>query len=113
MHVKGYTSREVKRAKEAQRLYHSLTAQEIGELKSFIRQNMMKNNPVTTKDVNLVEAIFGKDVPTLKGKTANKKGEVVKDERIELPEELELSSKELELAIDILYVDKAKFLVGA
>ena len=45
MHVKDYTSREVKRAKEAQRLYHSLTAQEIGELKSFIRQNMMKNDP--------------------------------------------------------------------
>ena len=74
VHVEGYTPREVKCAKLARRLYHSLTAQEIGELKTFIRGNMMKNNPVTTQDVNLAEGIFGKDVPTIKGKSTNKKG---------------------------------------
>ena len=88
VHVKGYTPREVKRAKAARRLYHSLTAQEIGELKTFIRGNMMRNNPVTTHDVNLAEGLFGKDMPTIKGKSTNKKGEVIKDEQIELPEEL-------------------------
>ena len=72
----------------------------------------MKNNPVTTLDVNLAEGIFGRDVPTIKGKSTNKKGDVVKDERIELPEELALTDKNLELAIDILYVDHALFLVA-
>ena len=32
VHVEGYTPREVQRAKAVRRLYHSLTAQEIGEL---------------------------------------------------------------------------------
>ena len=36
VHIKGYTPREVQRAKAARRLYHSLTAQEVGELKAFI-----------------------------------------------------------------------------
>ena len=46
-------------------------------MKSFIRGNMMKNNPVTTTDVNLAEGIFGKDVPTMKEKSINKEGDVV------------------------------------
>ena len=57
----------------------------------------MKNNPVTTQDINLAEGIFGKDVPTIKGKGTNKKGKVITDERIELPEELDLTNKNLEL----------------
>ena len=72
-HVEGYTPREVQRAKMARRLYHSLTVQEVGELKAFIRSNMMRNNPVTTADVNLAEGIFGKDVPTIKGKAQIKR----------------------------------------
>merc|ERR1712197_122863 len=71
----------------------------------------MRNNPVTTHDVNLAEGIFGKNVPTIKGKSMNKKGDVIRNERIELPEELDLPDKNLELAIDILYVDRALFLV--
>ena len=35
-HVEGYMPREVQQAKEARRLYHSLTVQEVGEPKLFI-----------------------------------------------------------------------------
>ena len=111
VHVEGYTPREVQRAKAARWLYYSLTAQEVGELKAFICGNMMRNNPVTTHDVNLAEGTFGKDVPIIKGNSTNNKGEVIRNERIELPEELDLPDKNLELAIDILFVDRALFLV--
>ena len=41
-----------------------------------------------------------------------KKGDVVKDECIELPEEFAMTDKNLKLAIDILFVDRALFLVS-
>ena len=93
-------------------MYHSLNAPDIAELKRFIRQNIMRNCPVTTEDVILAEKIFGRDVPTLKGKSARTKSVPVKNERVELPEESQPRNKELELAIDILYINRSIFLVS-
>ena len=69
----------------------------------------MQNCPVTYKDVGLVEQIFGRDVPTLKGKSTKTKSVPIRNERIELPEELEMRDKEIELAVDLLYIDKIIF----
>ena len=80
VYVEGYTRREVERAIRARRLYHCLTAPDLRELKSFLRQNIMRNCPVTTEDVILAERIFGKDIPTLKGKSTRSKSVPIKDE---------------------------------
>ena len=68
--VEGFTRRKVLRARRTRRLYHILGAPSIGELKKCIRQNVIKNYPVVVEDINLAEMIFGRDVATLKGKTA-------------------------------------------
>lgn len=69
IYVKGYMRRKVDHAIRARRLYYSLTAPDLQEVKSFLCQNIMRNCPVTTEDVILAERIFGKDIPTLKGKS--------------------------------------------
>jgi hypothetical protein len=35
--------------------------------------NSIKNNPVTTEDIEIAEKIFGPDIPSLKGKTTCRK----------------------------------------
>jgi hypothetical protein len=37
-------------------------------MKTIIQMNVIKNNPVTTEDVNIAKKIFGPDVASLKGK---------------------------------------------
>ena len=49
------------------------------------------------KDILLAHRMFGKDVPTLKGRSTRPKPNVVVDAEIELPEEfLEKMTKDLE-----------------
>jgi hypothetical protein len=49
--------------------------------------NAIKNNPVTTEDVNIAEKIFGPDVATLKGKTTHHAPIPIIEDRIEIPRE--------------------------
>ena len=89
--IKGYTAREVMRAKKARKLYHDLNAPSISDLKVWIRANMGKNNEVTCDDVNLTEKMFKADVPTCKGKGTKPRSQVVSTtDIIELPPELKV-----------------------
>jgi hypothetical protein len=68
---KFYTKRQFQRAKRACKLLYSLGYPSINDMKAIIWMNAIKNNPVTTEDVNIAEKIFGPDVATLKGKTTH------------------------------------------
>jgi hypothetical protein len=50
--------------------------------------NAIKNNPVTTEDVDIEEKIFGPDVTTLKGKMTRRAPVPIIEDRIEIPREL-------------------------
>ena len=64
-----FTPRQFERAKIARDLFHSLGCPSLMNLKGAIHMNLIRDNPVTTKDVDLVEHIFGPDVGAVKGKT--------------------------------------------
>jgi hypothetical protein len=68
---KFYTKRQFQRAKRACKLLYSLGYPSINDMKAIIWKNAIKNNPVTTEDINIAEKIFGPDVATLKGKTTH------------------------------------------
>ena len=50
-----------------------------------IRQNTIKNCPVTVEYIEIAEKIFGPDVSTLKVRTTRKRPKVVVDDFIEIP----------------------------
>jgi hypothetical protein len=61
---KGYTQRQFEDAKRARKLYHAVGCPTIENFKLIIRQNIIKNCPVTTKDIDITEKIFGPDTST-------------------------------------------------
>ena len=81
-------------------------------LSFFICSNQAKNVEVSTEDMNLAERIFGLDVPNTKGKWVKEKPNIVSNEDIiKIPPELDLTGKEMELAVDIVYINRECFYI--
>ena len=72
----------------------------------MIRQNIIKNYPVTVEYIEIAEKIFGQDVSTLKGRKTRQRPKVVVDNFIEIPRELIDNNQELILCIDIMFINK-------
>ncbi len=79
-------------------------------LKGVIRMNMIRDNPVTTKDVDLAEQVFGPDIGTIKGKTTRRKPIPVSDHHIKIPEEMVSLHQHVTLAIDGITINSLKCL---
>ncbi|KAG7373397.1 hypothetical protein IV203_034121 [Nitzschia inconspicua] len=71
---------------------------------------MIANNPVTTKDIELAERIFGQDISALKGKTTRPKPVHVVEDYIAIPPELIESQQQITLCIDAMKVNGLWFL---
>src|SRR5210317_2332452 len=69
----GFTKRQVEDAEKARKLYYVLGCPTVQNFKHILRQNIIKNCPVTMEDVNIAEQIYGPDIATMKGKTTRKK----------------------------------------
>ena len=88
---------------------HGMSAPTYADLGKVVRMNLIKNCPVSMEDIRLAEKVFGRDVPVLKGKTVRPRSKQVnRDDLIDLPKELCI--KEVDLAIDVVYVESEAFL---
>jgi hypothetical protein len=106
----GYTQRQFEQAKRAQELYHIVGMPTIESYKALIKMNAIKNCPVMTEDVNNAKKIFGTDMSSLRGKSTMRKSTLVREDSIEIPEELILQNREIDLCIDIMYVNECGFM---
>eukprot|EP00980_Cylindrotheca_fusiformis_P012484 scaffold3071_cov84-Cylindrotheca_fusiformis.AAC.2 len=82
----------------------------VDNLKMLIRQNLVKNCPITIDDVKLAEKIFGPDIPTIKGKSTRPRPQAVIDDYIEIPEELTMHHQDLVMCMDIMFINQCAFL---
>jgi hypothetical protein len=104
-----FTSPQFDRAKRARQLYHTLGSPSIKDFKGIIRMNCFKDNPVTTEDVDIAEAIFGPDIGVIKGKTTHHRPNPVVADYLDIPEELLVCQQNVTLCIDTVYVNKLAF----
>jgi hypothetical protein len=106
----GYTQRQFERAKRGWELYHYVGTPTIENFEALLKMNTIKNCPVTTEDVNIAEKIFGKDMSSLKGKSTRRRPPVVREDIIEIPSKMIAQHKEIDLCIDIMYVNECGFM---
>ena len=100
----GFTKLQHDRARVARAFYHSVGCPTLTNLKLIIRQNIIKNCPVTVEDVDVAELIFGPDLGTLKGKSTRRKPVPVRDDNIAIPPELTMQHKNLVLCMDLMFI---------
>jgi hypothetical protein len=79
-------------------------------MKALIQINTLKNNPVTTEDVDIAKKIFGPDISSLKGKTTCRKPVPVIEDYIEIPHELIATQHSVTLCLDSMKVNGIRFL---
>jgi len=100
----GFTPIQVKAAEAARSAMHIVGAPDIKNIKYAIRGGLFKNCPITEEAINHAEEIYGPDGSTLKGKSTRPTTKKAVDDWIAVPE--------LELCIDMMYVNNAAFLNG-
>ena len=105
-----YTRRQIARAKVARKLYHNVGTPSIRDFKAIIRMNAIQNCPVTSEDIEIAEQVFGKDIGSLKGKTVRSKPLPVIKDYVNIPKELMIRHENIELAMDMMFVNKIPFL---
>ena len=106
----GYTQRQFERAKTARELYHIVGTPTVENFKNLLKMNAIRNCPVTSEDVTIAEKIFGPDMSSLKGKSTRRKPNPVKEDVIEIPKELITQHRDIDLCIDIMYVNECGFM---
>jgi hypothetical protein len=70
--LKYLSPRQRARAHKARALYDAMGTPTVEDLKAMIQMNLIRNNKVTTKDVNLAVKAFGPDVGNIKGKATRR-----------------------------------------
>ena len=106
---KLYTPREYKQAIKARKLLHAAGHPNPKDLVKMIQANQIAHCPVRKRDFDVAAHVLGPDISSLKGKSTRKKPIPVVQELVDLPKELDLY-KDVELCVDIVYVNKIPFL---
>ena len=109
---KQFTKRQVQQADVAKNLYSKLQFPSWRDFKWIVAAGMVRNSPVTLQDIKNCEAIYGKDVAALKGKTVRKKPKPVVTDIVKVPKEFLKLHNEVEVDMDIFFVNKIPFFIS-
>ena len=85
---------------------------DIEVFKKTITMNTIKNCPITIKDINVMKTIYKIKVAVMKGKGTRKRPSKVVNDEIEIPKELYLNNPQVDLCINVMYVEKMAFLTA-
>ena len=105
----GFSKRQILRAERALRLQETIMFPSIADYKNAIQMNAIKNCPVTIDDIDILLKIYGASIPSLKGKSTHRSPPAANTDCIELPPELEVNNRQIELAADLFHIQSIIF----
>ena len=96
----SFTGRQIKGAEAARSIYATLVYPSAKYYKWVIQSNHIKNCPVTVQDVDVSQKFWGKDIAALKGKTTQRKSNVVAMYQVKIPVDIMKLHKEVFLTCE-------------
>ena len=75
-----------------------------------VQNNHIKNCDTTIRNIDVAQEIWGKDIDSLKGNTTRSKPNVVSEDRIKIPRELQKLKKTVFLTAELFFVNGITFL---
>jgi len=108
---KLFTPRQIADANKARDLYRMIGRPSEADFQRILKHNFIHNCPVTPTDAARALAIYGKDVPFLKGRTTQRAAapHVPKFTAVPLPPPVLQHHREVTLCADYFYVQKIPF----
>jgi hypothetical protein len=107
----GFTKREVLKAKEARRGQAMLGNPSEADYKGMVSNNLIANCPVSLLDVSNARAIFGPDLPSLRGKPVRRAPAPVVGDYVAVSRSLVEANKVVTLAVNMFFVNGTAFLM--
>jgi hypothetical protein len=91
----GYTDRAFGAAKQARHAQGMVRCPSEKDFKDMVSSNMIRNCPVTLKDIDAANNIFGPNVASMKGKTVRSNQDPVLTEYVEVPKDVVALNKDV------------------
>ncbi len=104
-----FTKRQIHSANLARNVQAGLAFPSSADMKWAIQSNLIKDCPVTVKDMGAAIKVWGPSIAMLKGKTVRTTPPVVRQDVIEIPKKIRELHKVVTLTIDIFFVNKIPF----
>ncbi len=104
-------ARQIHGANLARNLQAGLAFPSNADMNRAIQLNLIKDCPVTVKDMGMAIKVWGPNIEMLKGKPFRKTPPVFRQDIIEIPKEIQGLHKDVTLTIDILFVNKIPFII--
>ena len=109
--IKGFTKKEVERAKLSRVVQRRIGRPTSEHLKEIVSQPGITYVPFRASDVANTKAMFGPQIPGLKGKTTRKKSRGSAVERVSIPDDFYRLKKIVVVASDVMFVVGIPFFV--
>ena len=109
--AEGYTKREVQDARFARLGQGHMTCPFGVDYKHMVRYNVIKNCPVTPRQVTNATNIFGRNLQSTTGKTIRNRPRQVIADYVEVPRHLEEINKNVIFSATVMFVHGLGFLM--
>jgi hypothetical protein len=107
---RSYTRRKLEGADKARALYKKIGRPSEQVFSDLLKNNLIRNCPVTPDDAKRALDIYGPDIATLKGKTVKKQNQgIMNQQAIQIPTPIIARYNKIRLFIDIFWVNGSPY----
>jgi hypothetical protein len=106
----SFTQREIEGADRARALYRKLGHPSEQEFSTILKNNLIRNCPITDDDAKRALHIYGPDIATLKGKTVKRQNKGIPNyQPVRIPAPIVAKYRNIRLFMDIFWVNGSPF----